>query len=295
MSRPATRWPPGCCGCTRSGCSWRPGKGGWPNTSRRHTPPSPWPKSRHSPRTSMTSRACARSVQASPANQISASGSTRHQVVHVVYVLLVAVTSLLQQLAPGLHVGAPAKQRTALPLGHAAPDAELNAVVQCVGQAFGPHQATPADELGSVLRCALDEQLVRVGSFAGGACGPVSDPHVCPLLLIVAYCVHGRSMARWRDLASGSLGTDPGYRFVIKQPTEDGGVLPRPRSAHLRNSPLGPCRVGQLVTFGCLSACREPYAMYRADCPIRPEGAPYGPVCTSQAPFTRAAGCAGRS
>src|SRR5450755_4795599 len=27
--------------------------------------------------------------------------------------------------------------------------------------------------------------------------------HMCPLLLIVAYCVHGRSLARWRVLASG--------------------------------------------------------------------------------------------
>jgi hypothetical protein len=119
--------------------------------------------------------ALAAGVQASPANRNSASGSRRHQVVHV---LLVTIASLLQQLAPGLHVGPPPQQRTPLPLGHSAPDTELDAVVQCVGQAFGSHLAAPADQLGPVLRCALDKKLVRVGSFAGGACGPVSDPHV---------------------------------------------------------------------------------------------------------------------
>ncbi len=119
-------------------------------------------------------RAIAISLASQPGNRLAVR-SARHQVVNV---LLVALTSLLEQLTPGLDVRPPPQQGTALPLGHPAPDAKLDAVVQRVGQAFGPDLATPADQLGSVLRCALDKKLVRVGSFAGGACGPVSDPHV---------------------------------------------------------------------------------------------------------------------
>ena len=91
---------------------------------------------------------------------------------------LVLVTGALQQLAPRRHVGAAAEQRPALALGHATPDAELDAVVQRIGQALGADSAAAADQLGPVLRRALNEELVRISSLARGAGGPVRDPHV---------------------------------------------------------------------------------------------------------------------
>src|SRR5580700_9027831 len=96
---------------------------------------------------------------------------------------LVLVTGVLQQLAPRRHVGAAAEQRPALALSHAAPDAELDAVVQRIGQALGADSAAAADQLGPILRRTLDKELVRVSPLACGAGGPVCDPHVGPLLL----------------------------------------------------------------------------------------------------------------
>src|SRR5579859_7424007 len=91
---------------------------------------------------------------------------------------LVTVAGRLEQFAPRLHIGPAAQQGAALALGHSAPDAELNAVVERVRKALGADRATPADELGAVLGSTLDKQLVRVSPLAGGACGPVGDPHV---------------------------------------------------------------------------------------------------------------------
>ena len=71
-----------------------------------------------------------------------------------------------QQHAPADDVRAAAQQRTALPLGHPAPHAELDAVVQRVGEALGAHRAAAAHRLGAVLRGPGDEQLVRVGVAA---------------------------------------------------------------------------------------------------------------------------------
>ena len=76
--------------------------------------------------------------------------------------MLVVVAGGLEQLPPGRHVGPAAEQRTALTLGHAAPDAELDAVVEGVGQALRADRAAHADGLGAVLRGPLDEQRVGV-------------------------------------------------------------------------------------------------------------------------------------
>src|SRR3954468_16044011 len=73
----------------------------------------------------------------------------------------------VEQLPPGADVGTAAQEGPALALGHATPDAELDAVVQCVGQALGPDRAAHADRLRPVLRRAGDEQVVRVGGLAG--------------------------------------------------------------------------------------------------------------------------------
>src|SRR6202035_2208807 len=91
---------------------------------------------------------------------------------------LVAVTGPLEQFAPGRDIGPAAQQSAALAFGHSAPDTELNSVVERVRKALGADRAAPANELGAVLGSTLDEQLVRVRPLAGGACGPVGDPHV---------------------------------------------------------------------------------------------------------------------
>ena len=93
-------------------------------------------------------------------------------------------------------VGTALEQRPALALGHPAPDAELGAVVEGVGQALGDDRAALADDLGGLLGRALDEEGVGVrlrappqrrpvldpvdseGHRAGGACG--RDGHCCP-------------------------------------------------------------------------------------------------------------------
>ena len=67
---------------------------------------------------------------------------------------------------PGLDVGPALEQGPALALGHATPDAELDPVVQRIGQALGADDAGHADLLGPVLLSSLDEQRVRVGCAA---------------------------------------------------------------------------------------------------------------------------------
>ena len=80
-----------------------------------------------------------------------------------------------EQLLPGGDVGAALQDGPALALGHAAPDAELDPVVQGVGQALGPDRAGQAHGLGPVLSGTGDEELVRVGVVAGRGSGPVVD------------------------------------------------------------------------------------------------------------------------
>jgi hypothetical protein len=58
------------------------------------------------------------------------------------------------------------EQCATLALGHAAPDAELDAIVEGVGPALQDHRAMPADHGGFALGGASDEQLIRVGLSA---------------------------------------------------------------------------------------------------------------------------------
>ena len=64
------------------------------------------------------------------------------------------------------------EQSATLALGHAAPDAELDAVVQRVRTAFGDHRAVPADHGGFALGRATDEQFVGIGLAAPGMRNP---------------------------------------------------------------------------------------------------------------------------
>src|SRR5215471_10132493 len=115
----------------------------------------------------------------------SPAPSSRGDELGVLGSALVGVPGVLKQFAPGGHVGTAAKQGPALAFGHAAPDTELDPVVESVREALGTDDAATADQLGPVLRRPLNEQFVRVRFLARGAGGPVSDPHVVPLLLIV--------------------------------------------------------------------------------------------------------------
>ena len=67
---------------------------------------------------------------------------------------LVLVPRVLEQITPGDDIRPAPQERAPLTFGHAAPDAELDPVVERVGQALGADGAAPADQLGPVLRRA---------------------------------------------------------------------------------------------------------------------------------------------
>src|SRR6266851_6605929 len=58
---------------------------------------------------------------------------------------LILVAGALEQVAPRGYLRAPAEQRAALPLGHPAPDTELDPVVERIRKALRAHRASPAD------------------------------------------------------------------------------------------------------------------------------------------------------
>src|SRR5260370_79008 len=120
----------------------------------------------------------------------------------------------LKQLAPRGHFGPAAQERTPLPLGHPTPDTELDSVVERIRKALRANRAAPADQLGAILRRALDEQLVRVSSLACGACGPVSDPHVPTPLDRRARAP--RRSSRWVAIPGYRVRPrTPGYLFLL--------------------------------------------------------------------------------
>ena len=92
---------------------------------------------------------------------------------------LVVLAGVLQHVAPR-RVGPAAQQRPALALGHAAPHAPLDLVVEGLREALGPHRAAVAQLLGLVLLRATDEQLVRLRLSARGRRRPVFNPHDVP-------------------------------------------------------------------------------------------------------------------
>ncbi len=77
-----------------------------------------------------------------------------------------------EEVGPGNHLGVLLEQGAALAFGHAAPDAELDAVVQGVGAAFEDHRAVPADHCGFALGRAADEQFVGIGLAAASLGNP---------------------------------------------------------------------------------------------------------------------------
>jgi hypothetical protein len=73
-----------------------------------------------------------------------------------------------EELGPGNHLGVLFEQGATLAFGHAAPYAELDAVVQGVGAAFKDHRAVPADHRGFALRGAPHEKFVWICLAASG-------------------------------------------------------------------------------------------------------------------------------
>jgi hypothetical protein len=71
-----------------------------------------------------------------------------------------------KELGPGNDLGVLLEQGAALAFGHAAPDAELDAVVQGVGAAFEDHRTVPANDGGFALGGAADEKFIRIGLTA---------------------------------------------------------------------------------------------------------------------------------
>ena len=136
----------------------------------------------------------------------------------------------------------------ALPLGHASPDAELDSVVERIRKALRANRASPADQLGAILRCSLDEQFVRVGSLACGACGPVSDPHVPTPLDRRARVPGGRldGVAIPGRVRAAAL-----PRLSVRDPATYGSPagMPRPRHGHLPNSSHGLYARRKIVTL----------------------------------------------
>lgn len=68
------------------------------------------------------------------------------------------------------------QHRPALAFGHASPDSELSAVIQCISQALGHHRTLLTDSLRLLLGRALDEKVVRFAVPTGGLRSPILDP-----------------------------------------------------------------------------------------------------------------------
>jgi len=71
-----------------------------------------------------------------------------------------------EEVSPGDDLGVLLEQGTALAFGHAAPDAEFDAVIECIGAAFEDHRAVAADDCGLALRGTADEELIGIGLAA---------------------------------------------------------------------------------------------------------------------------------
>lgn len=58
------------------------------------------------------------------------------------------------------------QQGTALTLGHATPNSELDPIIECISSALSHHGAMPANNRGLALRSTPNEQFVGIGLSA---------------------------------------------------------------------------------------------------------------------------------
>ena len=79
-----------------------------------------------------------------------------------------------EEVCPGNYLGVLLEKGAALAFGHAAPDAEFDAVVQGVSATLEDHGAMPANDGGFALCCAAYEEFVGIG-LAAASLGYPSD------------------------------------------------------------------------------------------------------------------------
>jgi hypothetical protein len=80
-----------------------------------------------------------------------------------------------EEVGPGNHLGVLLEQGATLAFGHAAPDAEFDAVVEGVGAAFENHRAVPADDGCFALGRATYEKFIWI-CLAASSLGYPGDP-----------------------------------------------------------------------------------------------------------------------
>lgn len=215
IARPRTNSRQGCCDCTRNACSCWHASSAHATASRRSTRRWRSPKSAPCPEMCTTWQASGASGTGSrpvrtrpelrepfgrlprcgPSHGSHPSGvleGARPPHPTAAYLSYVSSSSMSTGSRPAprsysvravsssrrheVTVGQPAQKCAAFPLSHATPHAELDAVVQRVGQALGPHRASGAHRLRPVLRCSLNEQFIWIGSAAGRLRTPVGYP-----------------------------------------------------------------------------------------------------------------------
>ena len=156
-------------------CAWSSARRGCGAASRRRTRRCRRPSCRRWPATCTTSTDCVRSARSWRGAADLTLDARR---VSLIDVLVSAAQALMATPAccsravsrTTRHeaVRTTAQQGSALALGHPAPDAPLDLVVESLGEALGAHRAPGAQLLGLVLLRSTDEQLVGLLPTARG-------------------------------------------------------------------------------------------------------------------------------
>ena len=68
-----------------------------------------------------------------------------------------------KEFCPGNDLWVLLEQGATLAFGHAAPDAEFDAIIKGVGATFEDHRTVPADDRSFALGSAAHEEFVRIG------------------------------------------------------------------------------------------------------------------------------------
>ena len=92
-----------------------------------------------------------------------------------------------KEVGPRNHLGVLLEQGAALAFGHAAPDAEFDAVIQGIGATFEDHWTMPADDGGFALGRAANEEFIRIG-LAASSLGHPGDTGLGLCALDKAVC-----------------------------------------------------------------------------------------------------------
>ena len=80
----------------------------------------------------------------------------------------IAGASGFEKSAPRGDMRATTQEGPTLALGHSAPHAKFDAIIERIGKALSANRAPNADGLGPILSRTLNEQRIRVG---GATCG----------------------------------------------------------------------------------------------------------------------------